>query len=441
MNRNRYNIALLLVIVSLSVLCDQAFAQQDWNQWLGPQRDSVWREEGILTEIPADGLNVLWRAPIAGGFSGPAVSQDRVFVTDYKLIEGDQRNDPNKRSKLKGTERVHCLNAKTGDSIWTHELECDYNISYAMGPRTTPTVDGQRVYTVGAEGNLFCLNVEDGSEIWKKDIKAEYGLNEAPLWGFANHPLVVGDMLYIVAGGEGSVSVALNKLTGEEVWRKLSADEQGYCPPTMINAGGVDQLLIWHAAAINSLNPLTGELYWSIPSKPAYGMAVIAPIHHGDYLLLTALQGGSMLLKLDPEKPAANKVWKGKGLNPDHNPPVVFENHIYGVDVKGHMRCVDLVSGERIWESLATCPDGRPASSATGFVVRNEDHWYIATEQGELIIATMSPEGFKELGRGKMVDPTAESRGRKIVWSHPAFANKCVFARNDKEIVCISLAE
>jgi hypothetical protein len=99
------------------------------------------------------------------------------------------------------------------------------------------------------------------------------------------------------------------------------------------------------------------------------------------------------------------------------------------------------VSGKRVWESLATCPKGRPESSTTGFLVRNDDHWYIANEEGELIIAKMTPKGYEELGRAKMVEPTSEYRNRKIVWSHPAFSNKCVFARNDKEIVCLSLAE
>lgn len=414
---------------------------QDWNQWLGPQRDSVWRETGVITEIPKDGLKVVWRAPIAGGFSGPAVAGDYVYVTDYLKKEGDQRFDPGRRSKLKGTERVHCFNAKTGEAVWTHEMECDYNISYALGPRTTPAIDGDHVYTLGAEGHLLCLNAENGEEVWKKDLKAEYDLKEAPLWGFASHPLVHGDLVYCLVGGEGSAAVAFNKNTGKEVWRALNTAAVGYCPPTLIEAGGVEQLIIWHAESVNGLNPETGESYWSVPIKPDYEMSIIAPIQHGDYLLMTALQGSSVLLKLDSEKPAVTEVWRGKGLQPDHNPPVIFENHIYGVDVKGRMRCIDLVSGERIWESLATCPNGRPENSTTGFVVRNGDHWYITTEQGELIIAKMNPEGFEEIGRAKMVEPTATNRGRKIVWSHPAFAGKCVFARNDKEIVCISLAE
>jgi hypothetical protein len=164
-------------------------------------------------------------------------------------------------------------------------------------------------------------------------------------------------------------------------------------------------------------------------------------VQSGDYLLATALQNATLLLKLDSDQPAVTEVWRGKGTHPDHNPPMIFEDHIYGVDVNGRLRCIELVSGKRIWESLVTCTKGRPAASTTGFLVRNGQHWYITTDQGELIIAQMSPDGFKELGRAKLLEPTSENWGRKIVWSHPAYAGQCVFARNDKEIVCYSLAK
>lgn len=413
----------------------------DWNQWLGPRRDGVWRESGIIKAIPADGLKVVWRMPIAGGFSGPSVAGDRVFVSDYVLKDGDQTFNAGRRSKLKGIERLHCLDRKTGKELWVDAHDRDYNISYALGPRATPTVDGEHVYTLGAEGHLICLNVEDGKAIWNRDLKKDFGLKEAQIWGFASHPLIAGDLLYCVVGGTDSVAVAFNKNTGEEVWRSISAKAAGYCPPTMINAGGEDQLLIWDAEALNSVNPKTGELYWSVKNKVAWDMAIVAPVQYGDFLLLTGVQGASMLLKLDAEKPGATEIWRGKGLHPDHNPAVVFEDHIYGVDVKGHLRCIELESGNRVWASLATAPGGRPASSTTGFVVRNGEHWYITTGQGELIIAKMSPAGYEELGRARMVVPTSETNGRKIVWSYPAFADKCVFVRNDKEIVCYSLAE
>ncbi len=237
------------------------------------------------------------------------------------------------------------------------------------------------------------------------------------------------------------MAVAFDKMTGAEKWHALTAKHPGYCPPTMIQAGGTKQLLIWHSESLNSLNPETGQVYWSFKMKPAYEMSIIAPIKHGDYLLATALQGTSILLKLDREKPAATEIWRNKGIHPDHNPPMIVDGYIYGVDVNGHLRCIELESGKRIWESTATMTGGRPANSTTGFIVKNDDHYYITTEQGELIIAKMSPDGFQELGRTRMLVPTTATFGRQVVWSHPAFANKCVFARNDKELVCISLAE
>ncbi|MFK7766230.1 MAG: PQQ-binding-like beta-propeller repeat protein [Mariniblastus sp.] len=430
--------AFLSIVDSGGVSC-----ADDWSQWLGDKRDSVWRETGVIKSIPESGLKAVWRTPIAGGFSGPAVAGDRVFVTDYLVKKGEQASNPGKRDQLEGSERLHCLDLKTGKPIWQKSHERSYSISYGQGPRATPTVDGDKVYVLGAEGHLDCYAVADGAEVWSRDLKKDFKLLESPIWGYAAHPLVYHDMLICMVGGEGSCAVAFNKNTGEEIWRGISTKKgnPGYCPPTVINAGGADQVLIFTPESISGLNPKTGESYWSVKVAPAYEMSIIAPIKHGDYLLVTALSNGSVLLKLDSDKPAVTEVWREKGVSPDHNPPIVFEDHIYGIDVNGRMRCIELVSGKRVWESLATCPNGRPASSTTGFVVRNGDHWYITTEQGELIIAKMSPAGFEELGRAKMVEPTSMSGGRKIVWSHPAFANKCVFVRNDKEIVCYSLAE
>jgi len=441
MKMQQITLGIVTAIFALAGFCQSSQAD-DWNQWLGASRNGTWNEPGIIKSIPEGGLKVLWRQPIAGGFAGPAVAGDRVFVTDYLKKDGDATFDPGSRSKLDGTERIHCFNRKTGEKIWTKSYDCKYDISFASGPRATPTVDGEHVYMLGAEGHLNCFKVENGDVVWKRDLKKEYKLKESPMWGYSAHPLVKDDKLYCLVGGKGSIAVAFNKNDGRELWRSLSTLKgPAYCPPTLISAGGVDQLLIFHPESLNSLNPDTGEKYWSVPIRPAYDMSIIAPIKYGDYLLVTALQGATVLLKLDSEKPGVTEVWRGNGTQPDHNPPIVHEDHIYGIDVRGHLRCIELVSGKQVWESLATCPKGRPESSTTGFLVRNGDHWYIANEEGELIIAKMSPKGFEELGRAKMVEPTSEYRNRKIVWSHPAFSNKCVFARNDKEIVCLSLAE
>ncbi len=428
--------------ICLALLCliSPSSRAQDWNQWQGPNRDGTWKEQGTLDKFPEDGPKVLWRTKIANGYAGPAVADGRVFVADFVLEEGDDSPNPGKQNAVSGKERLLCLDAKTGKQLWKHEYECSYKISYPNGPRVTPTVDKDRVYTLGAEGHLFCLNVKNGDVIWKRSLKDEYK-TAAPYWGFAAHPLIDGDTLYCVVGGKGSVAVAFDKNDGKEKWRALSAKTAGYCPPTMIEAGGTKQLLIWHPEALNSLNPKTGEKNWSFAMKPNYDMSIIAPIHSGDYLLASALQGTSLLLKLDRDKPAATEVWRKKGPHPDHNPPLVVDGHIYGVDERGQLRCFDLKTGERKWESLATAPNGRPAGAATGFIVQNNEKFFVMIETGELIIAQFSPKGFKELDRAKILEPTTRTSNRRVVWSHPAFANKCVFARNDKEIICVSLSK
>ena len=188
----------------------------DWPQWMGPQRDGVYRETGIAKSIPAEGLKVLWRAPIAGGYAGPAVAEQRVFVMDYLPTSGTSTNKPGGRDAMTGSERVLAFDATSGEQLWRVEYERPYNLSYANGPRATPTVDGQRVYALGAEGDLLCLKVDSGEIVWRKQLAEEYHA-ESPMWGHAAHPLVDGDLLNCLTGGAGSVVVALNKLTGAEV--------------------------------------------------------------------------------------------------------------------------------------------------------------------------------------------------------------------------------
>ena len=416
----------------------------DWPQWMGPTRDGVWQETGIVEEFPEDGLMVKWRTPIHGGYAGPAVADGKVFVMDYVSEEGDATNNPGKKSDLQGTERVVCLDAGTGEELWKHEYDCPYKISYPCGPRCTPAVDEDRVYTLGAEGNLFCLKTEDGEVVWSKDLKKEYHTT-APHWGFAGHPLVDGDKLFCLVGGKGSVLVAFDKLTGEELWKALSSDEPGYCPPSIIEAGGTRQLIIWTPNAINSLNPESGKVYWSVPLKPDFSMAIMMPRKSGDYLFASAIGEVGALLKLDSAKPAAKIEWKGTpktAVYCANSTPIVDDGTMYGVDCKGgQLRAVEFETGKRLWETLKpTTGDGR-AAHGTAFLVKNGSRYFLFSETGDLILADLTPEKYTEISRFHVLEPTGECFGRPVVWSHPAFADKCVFARNDKEIVCVSLAK
>jgi len=143
-----------------------ALRADDWPQWLGPQRDSIWRETGIVKALPKDGLPVVWRKPVAQGYSGPAVAAGRVYVTDWVVDKEAKKPESGfPRNKLAGTERVHCFDEKTGETLWTHTYDCPYSVSYPGGPRTTPTVKDGKVYTLGTMGDLLCLDAAKGNGV------------------------------------------------------------------------------------------------------------------------------------------------------------------------------------------------------------------------------------------------------------------------------------
>ncbi len=433
----------LLCLALLSVLLTSAARADDWPQWLGPQRDGVWRETGILQKFPAGGPKVLWRAPIQGGYAGPAVADGRVYVTD-RVVSPPQ-------------ERVLCLDEKSGKVLWKHEYECRYSgIQYPAGPRTTPLVRGGKVYTLGAAGDLFCFDAAGGKVIWSKNFRKDFGAR-VPLWGFAAHPLLDGDRLICLVGGKDHVVMAFDKDTGKEKWHALSLErgdtQIGYCPPMIYRVGsGPRQLIIWHPEGVNSLDPVTGKVYWSQEFFAKANLTVPTPRLAGDLLLVTSFYNGSMLLKLsDGAKPGAEVVWRSKGrgetvgatdkLHSIMPTPFIDGGYIYGVCSYGELRCLRLEDGKRIWETRKPTSGGEPVRWANAFLVKNGERYFLFNEKGDLIIARLSPKGYDEIDRTHVLDPTNRlSADRLVLWSHPAFANKCMFARNDKEIVCVSLA-
>ena len=434
-------IIVLSTVVVAMIPCP--LAADDWPQWMGPHRDAVWRETGIVDQFPSEGLPVKWRAEVAGGYSGPAVANGKVYLTDFVRLDGELSNNPNGRDQLQGQERILCFDAETGDRLWEHEYSRTYKISYASGPRATPTVSDGLVYALGAEGDLWCLQADSGAELWHKDLAAEYK-TETPIWGFCGHPLVDGDLLYCVVGGSNSVAVAFDKTTGDEVWRALSSPEPGYCPPTMIEVAGQRQLLIWHSKSLCALNPATGELFWSEPLEPAYGMAITAPRLSGNLLYVSGIGPVGNLFELTGSPPVAKAVWQtdlNRGVSCSNATPFIDDGTIYGVGCKhGELCAVELSTGRRLWETFKATSGSRRANQATAFIVQHADRYFLFNELGDLIVARLTPQGYHELGRFNVLAPTNEAYGRPVVWSHPAFANRSIFARNDKELVCVSLA-
>lgn len=418
-------------LIIISAVCCSSLSADDWPQWGGPVGDIVWRESGIVDELPTNELLPrVWSAPVAEGYSGPAVADGKVFLTD--------------RMAKARTERVICFDAESGKELWKLEYPSRYTVSYPAGPRATPVVDGDRVYTIGAVGQMYCLNSFTGAEVWKKDFQTDFG-TKLPIWGMAAAPLLDGDKLITLVGGkDNGLVVAFDKTTGKEIWRALNDPVIGYAPPVIYEFGGRRQLIIWHPSAVSSLDPETGEVIWEHLWNIRAGLSIPMPRQVGDRLFLTSFYNGPLMLNVTAN--AAEVVWKGNsnseqktdGLHSIMPTPWVTDTNIFGVCSYGQLRGLDSKTGKRLWETRDATGEGRWWNA---FIIPHEDRFFLHNEQGDLIIANLTSEGYQEISRAKLVEPTRKVQRRMTIWSHPAFAMKSVFARNDKELVRVSLAQ
>lgn len=439
----------------------------DWPQWLGPKRDGVWREAGLVDKFPPGGPPVVWRVPIGGGYSGPSVAGGKVFVTDYVPAEGVKLPASGfAQGRYAGKERITARDEKTGKELWSDAYETTYTISYAAGPRCNPTVADGRVFALGAMGDLRAYTT-DGKPLWAKNFPKDYAAT-VPVWGFAAHPLVDANKVICLAGGsDDRLVIAFDAATGKELWAAESCPgDFGYCPPMNYEFGGKRQLIIWHTRAVVGLDPETGKRLWRVPFEVKAALTAPTPRKVGaDGLFITSFYNGSMLLKVGAE--SAEVVWKSKarGENPSQTTdlssimptPVIDGDHAYGVCSYGQLRCIEVGTGKRVWETMQATRGKRtpekvaaeptPAQSerwSNAFLTPTADGRYVLfNEQGDLILAKLTPAGYEEVDRAHVIEPTnpMAGAGRKVVWVHPAYANQCVFVRNDDELVCLSLAK
>jgi outer membrane protein assembly factor BamB len=437
-----------VLLLLLGSLAQTTVRADDWPQWLGPRRDGVWRETGILDKFPPGGPAVRWRTPIGAGYTGPAVANGRVYVMDRQPPK--EGAAPAAQGTLPGIERILCLDTADGKIIWKHEYDCPYvAISFPSGPRTTPLVHEGRVYTLGTMGDLLCLDAATGKVHWSRNIGRDYQV-KPPVWGWSAHPLLDGDKLICLVGGDGSAVVAFEKTSGKELWRALKTEEIGYAPPMIYEAGGKRQLIVWLTDSVNGLDPETGKPYWSepYPARIRPAVSIATPRKLGDLLFVSTFYHGPLMLKLAADKPAASVLWRGKSDNPGKpdglhaliTTPVLQDGHIYGVCSTGELRCLKADTGEQLWSTFAATGSGRNALYATLFMVPQGDRFFLFNDLGDLILARLTPKGYEAISRAHLLEPTQPARGRDVVWAHPAFANGCMYARNDKEIICVSLA-
>ncbi len=415
----------------------QCVSAEDWAQWRGPGRDGVWQVEGVVDQLPEGQLPLTWSVDIGPGYCGPTVAEGRVYVMD-RQTEGQQ------------TERVLCLDSATGKQLWVHEYPAAYTISYKAGPRASVTVADGRTYSVGAMGHFFCLDAVTGAVIWQHDLSEEYQI-DMPIWGIAGSPLIYQDqVIQQVAGADGACMVAFDKLSGKEVWRSL-AERAGYSSPIVIQQAGKDVLVCWTGESLSGLDPLSGKVYWShrmLPTKMPIG--ICTPSVDGNLVYVSSFYDGSLMVRAPHDELTSSQVWRAIGRDEQHTEslhamigtPIVMDGYIYGADSYGELRCLNALTGERIWEDLTAVPKQR---WATIHMVQQAgtDRVWMFNERGELLITKLSHNGLTILSRCQVIEPTTVQLPQRggVCWTHPAFAEKSIFVRNDNRIVRASLAK
>jgi outer membrane protein assembly factor BamB len=295
-------------------------------------------------------------------------------------------------------------------------------------------------------GHFHCFDAASGDVLWQRDLAADYNA-AMPIWGITASPLVYDDLVIQVAAGQGGACVvALEAATGKERWRALD-EPAGYSAPVVIRQGDEDVVVCWTGASISGLEPTTGKVFWSVPmASRNMPIGVATPVIQDDLLFVSSFYDGSMLIRFSLNEPTAEQVWYRVGRDEKNtdalhcmiSTPILKGDHIYGVDSYGELRCLELKTGDRVWEDLTAVPRNR---WATIHIIRDGDREIMLNDSGDLIFATLAPDGFHEQSRAHLIDPTRVqlSRGDGVVWAHPAIANGFIFARSDEELVCSPL--
>lgn len=384
----------------------------DYPRFLGRNGRAVVDDVRLARDWLADPPRQLWRQPIGAGFSSFAV------VGDYAVTQ-EQRGEQ---------ELVVCYHVPTGRPQWSHTNQVRFQDRTGDGPRATPTIDGGRVYALGATGILDCLDGATGKPIWSHDTLAEHDLKNV-IWGKSDSPLIY-DNLVIVTGGQsadgksGPSLIALDKTSGEQVWQ-AGHDNASYGTPEPAALAGRPQIVIVNADSVAGHDPADGKLLWEY-AWPGQWPKVSQPVPLStDRLLITAGYGlGAVLLKVEADSEgrlSPSEIWKSKKMKPQFANVVLRDGFIYGLD-DGVLACVELASGQRKW---------RKGRYGHGQILLVEDVILIQAESGEVVLVEATPRRLNELTRFAAIEGKT--------WNNPALSGRRLLVRNDQEAACYEL--
>lgn len=394
----------LLECLCLLLLCGIVRAD-DWPHWRGPNRNGISAESAWLDRWPRGGPPVAWKANAGTGFASFAIANGRVFTT------GNQNN----------TDRVFCFDSETGKLLWKHSYEADLGDKYFDGgTAATPSVDGNRVFTLSRWGDVFCFEAETGKIVWSKKIQKETNVR-IPGWGFCGSPLVHENRLLLNIGEAG---MALDKSTGRIDWKSANKDS-GYSTPLPIQRNGKWLALLASGQAYLAVDLQTGREVWRVRWLTQFGVNAADPIVHGDQVFISSGYGkGAALLKLTGGEPET--VWKSKMMRNQFNSSVLLDGYLYGIDGdtdRAGLKCVEFSTGTGKWSE--------PAISSGALTVAN-GKLIVLSERGELIVAPAASDAFNPTARAQVL-------GGKC-WTIPVLANGRIYCRNSRgDIACVDV--
>jgi outer membrane protein assembly factor BamB len=392
-------------------------AAQEWPQFLGPERNGISHETGLLSSWPTEGPPDVWRVPGGEGMSGLAIRGGKLFTLVQKG----------------GKQWAVCLNAATGEPLWETDVAPAFRNAMGDGPRATPAVAGDTVYVFTGEGVLAALRTADGNAVWKKNIVTDLGGKPAD-YGMACSPLLVGDKVIVTVGAPRGTVAAVDGKSGEIAWTAGRNQPAGYSSPAVRKVAGSEQLVVFHGAGVLGLEPATGAELWSYPYETDFNCNIAAPLAVGGGVFISSGENhGSVLLALRPRDKSfeVSETWSSLGrdsvLRNEWQTSILLDGCLYGFDNVGsagpttHLTCIDAATGERKWQQLRF---------GKGNLIAADGKLFCSTVAGELVVLRTNPEKYEELGRKEVLSSTRQA---------PALANGLLYLRDDREIVCLDV--
>ena len=411
-----------IAVAALILTFAAAAPAADFPQWRGPERDGISQDKGLLKQWPEAGPKLLWQAKGAGGgYSTPSVVGERLYLMGNRGMD---------------EEFVQARSVADGKEAWTVRVgkvgNPDQRPPYP-GSRSTPTVDGDVLYALGSDGDLVCLETASGKERWRKNLRKDFG-GQPGTWAYSESPLVDGDVVVVTPGGAEATLVALNKKTGEPVWKAAvpGGDKAAYASIVPVEVGGVKQYVQFLEKGLVGVDAKTGKFLWRY-DKTAQGSPanMPTPVAKDGFVYSATNRGGGGLIKLTTAGNAVKveEVYFDKKLPTAIGGAVLVGDHLYGVAGNALM-CAEFATGREKWSERGI---------GAGSVLFADGHLYVHGENGDVALVEATPEAYRE--KGRFTPPDQPDRGNSKAWAYPVVANGKLYRRDMDSVWCYDVRD